>query len=121
MKEINAGVIPIVESSRSRRPVGVVTDRDIAIRVVAEGRDVARTTTREVMSSPVVTVNPDTDIERVCEILEQRRVRRLPVVDAQGDLVGMVAQADIATHAPERETADVVRSISQPPGTGSRR
>lgn len=117
MVEHDCGEIPVVESSSSRRPVGVVTDRDITVRVVAEGKDPARTSARECMSAPAVTVTPDMDIERCCEMLEAHQIRRVPVVDERGQLCGMVAQADVATFASERDTAEVVRSISQPTGT----
>jgi CBS domain-containing protein len=120
MVEHDCGGIPVVESSGSKRPVGVITDRDIAVRVVAEGRDPSRTTARECMSSPVFTVTPETEVESCCQILEQHQVRRLPVVDERGNLCGMIAQADIATFASERDTAEVVRSISQPVGTSQR-
>lgn len=117
MVEHDCGAIPVVESSSSKRPVGVITDRDITVRVVAEGRDPARTTARECISSPVVTVTPETDIGSCCQILEQHQIRRVPVVDERGQICGMIAQADIATFASERDTAEVVRSISQPSGT----
>lgn len=114
MVEHDCGEIPVVESLGSKRPVGVVTDRDIAVRVVAQGKDPSRTFARDCMTSPVFTVTPDVDVERCCDILEEHQVRRLPVVDERGQLCGMIAQADIATFASERDTAEVVRSISQP-------
>lgn len=120
MAEHDCGEIPVVESSRSKRPVGVVTDRDIALRVVAQGRDPSHVTARDCMSSPVHTVTPDTEVESACQILEQHQVRRVPVVDERGEICGVVSQADIATFASERDTAEVVRSISQPSGTTQR-
>lgn len=117
MVDHDCGEIPVVESDRSKRPVGVVTDRDIAVRVVAEGRDPARTVARDCMSSPVHTVTPDTEVQSACQILEQHQVRRVPVVDQRGEICGVVSQADIATFASERDTAEVVRSISQPRGS----
>jgi Mg/Co/Ni transporter MgtE len=72
------------------------------------------------MSSPVLTVTPETEIESVCRILEQHQVRRAPVVDERGEICGMISQADIATFASERDTAEVVRGISQPAGTTQR-
>ena len=117
MVEHDCGQIPVVESSGSRRPVGVVTDRDIAVRVVAEGQDPARARARDCMSSPVFTVTPETEVQRACQVMEQNKIRRAPVVDERGEICGMISQADIATFASERDTAEVVRSISQPPGT----
>jgi len=120
MVEQDCGGIPVVESSRSKQLVGVVTDRDIAVRVVAQGRDPSRTTARDCMSNPVVTVTAETEVESCCDVLEQHQLRRVPVVDERGEICGIVAQADIATFAPERKTAEVVRSISQPAGTTQR-
>ena len=120
MAEHDCGEIPIVESESSPRPVGVITDRDIAMRVVASGRDAVKMTARDCMSSPVVTVTPETEVESCCQVLEQHQIRRVPVVNERGEICGMVSQADIATFAPERDTAEVVRSISQPAGTTQR-
>ena len=117
MVEQDCGEIPVVESSK---PVGVVTDRDITTRAVARGRNPLEMTARDCMSTPVVTVTPEMEIESCCQILEQHQVRRVPVVDDRGRICGMVSQADIAKHAPERETGEVVRSISQPAGTTTR-
>ena len=114
MAENDCGGIPVVESSRSKRPIGVVTDRDIAVRVVAEGRDPAQMTARDCMSTPVVTTNPDTEVANCCQILEQHQIRRMPVVNERGELCGIVSQADIATFASERDTAEFVRTVSQP-------
>ena len=120
MVDQDCGEIPIVESKTSKRPVGVVTDRDITTRTVAQGRNPLEMTARECMTTPVVTVTPDMEVESCCQILEQHQVRRVPVVDERGRICGMVSQADIAKHATERETAEVVRSISQPAGTTTR-
>jgi CBS-domain-containing membrane protein len=72
------------------------------------------------MSTPVVTVTPETDLESCCQVLEKNQVRRVPVIDQRGQLCGIVSQADIAKHAPGRDTAEVVRGISRPTGTTSR-
>ena len=118
MAEHDCGEIPVVD--QGRKPVGVVTDRDIACRAVAQGKDPRATKVQDVMSSPVVTVNPETDVQDCCKTLEQNQVRRVPVVDQSGGCCGMVSQADIARNAPERETAEVVKDVSQPTGRPSR-
>lgn len=110
MAEHDCGEIPVIQN---RKPVGVVTDRDIAIRVVAEGRNPLQMTARDCMSSPVVTVKPSTDLDECCHTMEENQIRRVPVVDDSG-ICGIVSQADIATHASARETAEVVKEISQP-------
>ena len=114
MVERDCGQIPVIESSSDPRPVGVVTDRDIIVRALARGMNPIGMTAREVMTSPAVTVTPDTKVEECADTLADKRVRRMPVVDDAGACSGMVSQADIAQHAPERLTAKVVRSVSEP-------
>jgi CBS domain-containing protein len=96
------------------RLAGVVTDRDIAVRVVAEGRNSNEIHTREVMSSGLTTVKPDDDVSRVMDLMKREQVRRIPVVEGER-LVGIIAQADIATDVgSDRKTGDVVEKISEP-------
>ena len=113
MADCDCGQIPVVDDLRTLRPVGVVTDRDIAIRAVARGKNPIELYARDVMSSPVVTVHPETSLEEACRTLEDEQFRRIPVVDDDGACCGMIAQADIAQHAPERITAEVVRTVSK--------
>lgn len=98
MTEHDCGEIPVIDSGR--KPLGVVTDRDIACRAVAKGKG-PDTPVQEVMSTPAITVSPDTDIDECCRIMEANQIRRVPVVDAQGGCCGMVAQADFARRGPE--------------------
>jgi CBS domain-containing protein len=114
MTDHDCGQIPVIENQSTGKPVGVVTDRDIVIRAVAQGKNPLDMTAKDVMSSPAVTVTPDTRIEDCCQTLEDKQVRRVPVVDDRGRCCGMVSQADIAQHAPEKMTAEVVRTVSQP-------
>jgi CBS domain-containing protein len=113
MVKNDCGEIPVVDSRRTMRPVGVVTDRDIVVRCVAEGKNPLEHDAGDVMSSPVVTVTPDTDIDDVGDRMEENQVRRIPVVDEAGTICGIVAQADIARHAHPREVAEVVREVSR--------
>jgi len=109
MAQEDVGPVPIVEDGRL---VGIVTDRDIAVRVVAEGRDPNATTVREIASTELVTVSPDDDLDEALILLAERQVRRLPVVE--GDrLVGIVAQADIARLGKDKKTGEVVEEISR--------
>lgn len=117
MVENDCGELPVIDESR--KPVGVVTDRDIACRGVAQDRS-ADTPVRDVMSSPVVTVSPETSVEDCCSTLGQNQIRRVPVVDESGSCCGMASQADIARNAPEVETAELVRDVSQPTEESSR-
>jgi CBS domain-containing protein len=109
----DCGEIPVVDSRRTMRPVGVVTDRDIVVRCVAEGKNPLESDAGDVMSSPVMTVTPDMDVDEVGDLMEEHQVRRIPVVDEAGAICGIVAQADIARHAHPREIAEVVREVSR--------
>jgi CBS domain-containing protein len=112
MRDTDVGIVPVVEDSGSMRLAGVVTDRDIAVRIVAEGRD-GSVNVREIMSSGLATVRPDDDLNRVTELMKREQVRRVPVVE--GDrLVGIIAQADVAREGSDRKTGDVVEKISEP-------
>jgi CBS domain-containing protein len=109
MAQEDVGPVPIVEDGRL---VGIVTDRDIVVRVVAEGRDPNATTVREIASTELVTVSPDDDLDEALNLLAQRQVRRLPVVE--GDrLIGIVAQADVARLGKDKKTGEVVEEISR--------
>src|SRR4051812_33569529 len=114
MKEIDAGVLPVVESASNSKLVGMVTDRDIAIRVIAEGKD-ANCRVSEVMSGDrLATCSPNDDVDRVMETMSREQVRRIPIVDERGSLVGIVAQADIVRKADDRKAEKTVEQISNP-------
>jgi CBS domain-containing protein len=120
MVQCDCGEIPVVEDRRTMKPVGVVTDRDITCRAVAEGRNPLDLAARDVMSKPVVTVSPDTSFDECAKTMEDHQIRRVPVVDEHGCLCGIVAQADVANYAPPKKAAEVVREVSQPTGSASR-
>jgi CBS domain-containing protein len=118
MKEHDCGSIPVVESRESRRLVGTVTDRDLAIRGLAEGRG-PDARVRELMTADPVTTVPEDEVEVVREVMVARLVRRVPVVDENGKVVGIVAQADIAREdgaASDQEVGRIVEAISNPKG-----
>jgi CBS domain-containing protein len=110
MRDEDTGIVPIVEDGRL---IGTVTDRDIAIRVVAEGRSPESTTIGEIASRELVTIDPEQDLDEALRLMARHQVRRLPVVEEDGKLVGIVAQADIAQHASDERTGDVVEDISK--------
>jgi CBS domain-containing protein len=110
MRDEDVGLAPVVEGDRL---VGTLTDRDITVRVVAEGKDPQSTTVREVASTDLVTVDPEQDLDEAVRLMAQHQVRRLPVVKEDGRLVGVVAQADVARQADDRQTGEVVERISQ--------
>ena len=119
MAEHDCGCIPVVTAADQRSLVGVVTDRDIAIRAVAEGRPVT-TPIGEIMTPNPDCVNPNDDIQHVEKLMSDRQIRRVVVVDDTGECVGIIAQADLARAAKRssepspKEMVDVLEKISQP-------
>jgi CBS domain-containing protein len=114
MKREDIGPVLIVDSERSKTLVGIVTDRDLAIKVVGEGRDPNNTKVEDVMTRKLVTCHADDNVENAMKAMAQYQLRRIPVVDENMKLVGIISQADVATRVDEPErTAEVVREISQ--------
>lgn len=115
MKQNDCGQIPIVD--RDRQPLGVITDRDIAVRAVAEGSDLASATVADYMTAPVSTVKDDCQLDDVAQLMEREQIRRVVVVDAKGCVAGIVAQADIALAGRDGKVAEVVKQVSEPSRT----
>jgi CBS domain-containing protein len=110
MKEEDVGLVPVVEGDRL---IGTVTDRDISIRVVAEGKDPSSVKVQEIASTDLVTVDPQQDLDEALRLMAQHQVRRLPVVEEDGRLVGVVAQADVARAGGDSQTGELVEEISK--------
>ena len=119
MKSHDVGSVPVVSDRDSMRVIGIVTDRDIAIRVVAEQREYYNARVEDIMSKDIVTCQADDDYDEVLEAMKENQIRRVPVVDSEKRLVGIIAQADIATasRAESREVREVVEEISEPVGS----
>jgi CBS domain-containing protein len=118
MKEHDCGSIPVVENLENKRLVGTVTDRDLAIRGLAAGKG-PDTPIRDLMTIAPITTAPEDEVETVREVMVARMVRRVPVVDENGAVVGIVAQADIAREegaASDQEVGRIVEAISEPRG-----
>jgi CBS domain-containing protein len=115
MKREDVGIVPVVENTEDRRLIGVITDRDIAVRCVAEGKGADCRVSEAMSSGKIATCKMDEHVNRVMDAMRTERVRRIPIVDERGSLVGIVSQADLARNA--RDAARVERTIediSQP-------
>ena len=113
MRDEDVGLAPIVEGDKL---IGMLTDRDIAVRVVAEGKDPGQVTVKEVASKQVVTIDPQQDLDEALRIMAKHQVRRLAVVEEDGKLVGVVAQADVAREGNDARTGELVEEISKQEG-----
>jgi len=114
----DCGEIPVVDVAE--RLVGVITDRDIVCRVVADGKNPMAHTAEQYMSQPVVSVTVDTPLSEIMNTMEIHQIRRVPVVDAEGCCVGIIAQADLAWTGREHDVAELVREVSRETGAPSR-
>jgi len=123
MKEMDVGIIPVVDSQENRKLRGVITDRDIAIRAVAEGKD-GKAKVSECMTSNVQTVNKNDPVGQVLQLMQRDQIRRVPVTDREGRLVGIIAQADLAleysetSHRRQHKVHDTIERISEPSSKG---
>jgi len=115
MKKGNVGSIPVIESEQTKKLSGIVTDRDLALQVVADGRDAKSTKVADVMTHEIITCRNDNDIQKAVNAMAEHQLRRMPVVDNDYKIVGIISQADVATRVDQPEkTARMVKEISQP-------
>lgn len=112
MLDNDVGEIPVVHDGK---PIGVVTDRDIVVRLVAHGQDPKQVRAQDCMTSPALTIEQNADLKECAELMARERIRRVPVVDAGGNLCGIVALADLERRTDTRSMkAEVSRHVSQP-------
>src|SRR5437016_10517913 len=114
MIDNDCGEIPVVENQSSKLAIGVVTDRDIVCRTVANGLNPVELTAADCMTKPIVTVTPGTSLEECCRIMEEKLIRRVPVVDDRGACIGILALADVALHTGKNVAGHIVREVSEP-------
>jgi CBS domain-containing protein len=112
MEAEDVGAIPVVDGEQL---VGMVTDRDIVVRAIAKGKDPRGMPAAEVWSRELVTVDPDRDLDDALRLMARHQVRRLPVVDNDNRLLGVVSQADVALEAKEKAAGEMLEGISRPP------
>ena len=115
MEQRDVGVVPIVESQETRRIVGVVTDRDLILRVVSQGRDPnVVVSVREVMTPEVVTCAPEDELATAEALMKTHQVRRIVVTDEHGAVVGILSTGDLARAADEAAVGETVKKITEP-------
>jgi CBS domain-containing protein len=114
MKSANIGSIPVIENQQSGRLVGIVTDRDLALKIVAEGLDAKSTKVEAVMTRKLVTCRADDDLQKALDAMAEHQLRRIPVVDHDNKILGIIAQADVATRLDQPEkTGEMLKEISE--------
>ena len=114
MKQKDVGSVPVVESGGSRRLVGIITDRDIVVKAIAEGRSPEAATVKDAMTPNPVSCREEDDVDHALKLMKERQVRRMPIVDSAGQLTGIIAQADVATRVnKDSKTGELVEAISE--------
>lgn len=114
MSDCDCGAIPVVDDMDTKHAVGIITDRDIVVRVVAKGEDCREARVEQAMSRSLVTARADQDLQEAEMAMKEHQVRRILVVDDADRCIGILAQADIARHRSDAETGDIVEMISEP-------
>jgi CBS domain-containing protein len=115
MRDGDIGSVPIVENLNKKRLIGIVTDRDLVIRVLSEDQDHKIVRAQEVMTCDPATCSPDDDLAKCLDAMKSKQVRRMPIVDNSGRVVGIIAQADIALRMRQpARTGELIQEISQP-------
>ena len=113
MVDHDCGCIPVVDNMESKMPLGMITDRDITCRVVAQGHNPLDLTAGDAMTASVVSVTPETSLEECLNLMEKSQIRRIAVVDGNGCICGIIAQADVATKTDPSKTAEVLQEVSR--------
>ena len=117
MKSENIGSILVIDNEQTQKLVGIVTDRDLALKIVAEGRDAKSTNVEAVMTRKVVTCLAGDDVQKALDAMAEHQLRRIPVVDNDNKVLGIIAQADVAMRVDQPEkTAEMVKEISKANG-----
>jgi CBS domain-containing protein len=120
MKDADTGVVPVLAAEDNPRVVGIVTDRDLCMAVVAAGRSPQEVKVKECMNGKVITCHPDDDVSKVADMMAENQIRRVPVVDDDGGIVGIVSLADITKRGMTEEGAEALRDISEPSSQASK-
>ena len=114
MKRENVGSIPVIENEKTRKLVGIVTDRDLTLKIVAKELDAKSTKVDDVMTRKLVTCRAEDDLQKALDAMSEHQLRRIPVVDKDNKILGIIAQADVATRVDRpKKTAAMVKEISR--------
>jgi CBS domain-containing protein len=113
MVEYDCGAIPVIDAG-SGKPIGIVTDRDITVRAVANCKNPLELSARDCMTAPVCTIGEDASLDECLDLVEAKQIRRMLVVDRAGKCIGIVAAADLAEHASKRKAGELLQKVSQP-------
>jgi CBS domain-containing protein len=114
MQRDNIGSIPVIENNQTQKLVGIVTDRDLVLKIIAKGQDAKSTKVEAVMTHQVVTCHAEDDLQKALDAMAEHQLRRIPIVDTNHKIIGIIAQADVATRVNQPEkTAEMVKEISQ--------
>lgn len=115
MKREDVGSVPVVESHEDKKLIGIVTDRDLVVKILADGADIERATARDAMTPNPASCHESDPIDKAVKLMSERQVRRMPIVNDQGRLTGIIAQADVATRVSrDATTGELVEAISEP-------
>ena len=116
MRDERTGIVPVIDNEQNQKIVGVVTDRDLCMNVVAEGRDPDAVSVQECMTAVVVTCSVNDSVDRATELMKENQIRRVPVVDAEGRVQGILSMADLVTRADIKmgETHETLKKVSTP-------
>ena len=115
MKREDVGSVPVVESHEDKKLIGIVTDRDLVVKILADGADIERATARDAMTPNPASCHESDPIDQAVKLMSERQVRRMPIVNDQGRLTGIIAQADVATRVSrDATTGELVEAISEP-------
>jgi CBS domain-containing protein len=112
MKSADTGVVPVVDG---KKVIGLVTDRDIVVRVIADGKDPMKASVRDAMTTGVRTVKEDMPLDQVLDLMSNAQIRRVPVVNASNEIIGIVSVGDLTEQASRGEVGEAVKEISQAP------
>jgi CBS domain-containing protein len=114
MKTGNVGSVPVIDNEKTRKLIGIVTDRDLALKIVAEGKDPKSTNVAAVMTAKVVSCQSEDDFQKAMDLMSENQLRRIPIIDKTGMILGIISQADVATRIDKpKRTAAMVKEISQ--------